>query len=292
MPPSVLSRAAVPDPNSFTAAPRADRIYLQNHAGEEEMTNSLAPPIQARGTNLTQRTVALIAGISLLILAVLAAFAQFGVLQALIVPADAETTVDNLVASNGLFRVGILAFLIVILLDVVVAWALYVLLRPASAGVALLAGWMRLAYTAVFAVAVANLLDVAQLLGGGQASPLAPEQLQAQVTASIASFNSGWDIGLAIFALHLLGIGFLLWKSAHFPRFLGVLVATAGGGYLADSVGTVLVTDYSLTISVFTFVGEALLIPWLLWKAIRGFPATADDPGAVEPHLAQPAAVA
>jgi hypothetical protein len=255
------------------------------------MTNFLRPPAQARRADWTPRTVALIAGTSLLILAVLAAFAQFGVLQALIVSADAETTLNNLVASDGLFRAGILAFLVVILLDVVVAWALYVLLRPASAGVALLAGWLRLAYAAVFAVAVANLLDVAQLLGGSHSSALAPEQLQAQVTASIASFNSGWDIGLSIFGLHLLGIGFLLWKSAHFPRFLGVLVVIAGGGYLADSFGTILVPDYSLTISVFTFIGEALLIPWLLWKAIRGFPATADDPGGVEPHLTQPAAV-
>ena len=249
--------------------------------------SSSAPPVDAVPT----RSVALIAGASLLILAVLAAFAQFGVLQALIVPADAAATVDNLVASDGLFRAGIFAFLIVILLDVVVAWALYVLLRPAHASVALLAGWLRLAYAAVFAIAVANLLDVAQLLGGSQGPAIAAEQLQAQVTASIASFNGGWDIGLAIFGLHLLGIGFLLWKSAHFPRFLGVLVVIAGGGYLADSFGTILVSDYSLTISVFTFVGEALLIPWLLWKAIRGFPATTDDPGVLESSLVQPAAV-
>jgi hypothetical protein len=148
-----------------------------------------------------------------------------------------------------------------------------------------------LAYAAVFAIAVANLLDVAQLLGGSQGAALAAGQLQAQVTASIASFNSGWDIGLAIFGLHLFGIGFLLWRSAHFPRFLGVLVVIAGAGYLADSFGTILVSDYSLTISVFTFVGEALLIPWLLWKAIRGFPATADDAGVPEVPLAQPPAV-
>jgi len=173
----------------------------------------------------------------------------------------------------------------------VVAWALYVLLRPASAAVALLAGWMRLAYAAVFAVAVAKLLDVAQLTGGIQAPAIAPEQLQAQVMASIASFDSGWDIGLSIFGLHLLGIGFLLWKSAHVPRFLGVLVVIAAGGYLADSFGTILLADYSLTISAFTFVGEALLIPWLLWKAIRGFPTTTDDPADLEPRLAQPAAL-
>lgn len=45
-----------------------------------------------------------------------------------------------------------------------------------------------------------------------------------------------------------------------FPRFLGALVVLAGAGYLADSFGTILVPYYSLTISIFTFAGEALLI--------------------------------
>ena len=41
-------------------------------------------------------------------------------------------------------------------------------------------------------------------------------------------------------------------------------------GYLADSLGKILVSDYALTVSVFTFVGEALLIVWLFELAIKG----------------------
>jgi Domain of unknown function (DUF4386) len=93
------------------------------------------------------------------------------------------------------------------------------------------------------------LLDVAQLLGSAVLSTLQPEQLHAQMMSSTASFDNGWvGIGLAIFGLHLLGLGALLFRSAHFPRFLGVLVAIAGGGYLVDSSGTILVPDYALTI--------------------------------------------
>ena len=91
--------------------------------------------------------------------------------------------------------------------------------------------------------------------------------------SSVASFDNGWDISLAIFGVHLLGLGFLLFKSADFPGFLGVLVVVAGGGYLFDSFGTILVPDYALTIATFTFVGEALLIFWLFWRAIKGFPS-------------------
>jgi len=47
----------------------------------------------------------------------------------------------------------------------------------------------------------------------------------------------------------------------------------------------------STTEAVFTFVGEALLIPWLLWKAIRGFSANTVDPVDRESGVVQPAVV-
>ena len=99
-------------------------------------------------------------------MALLAPFAQFGVLQTLIVPADAAATTNNIAASAGLFRAAIAAFLLVAILDVVVAWALYVLLRPVNEGLALLVGWLRVVYAAVFAYALVNLFDVAQLVHG------------------------------------------------------------------------------------------------------------------------------
>ena len=113
--------------------------------------------------------------------------------------------------------------------------------------------------------------------------------------SSIASFGNGWDIMLAIFGLHLLGVGVLLFKSSHFPRFLGVLVVIAGAGYLADTFARILVPDFAFTFSLFTFVGEPLLIFWLFWRAIKGFPSESDpseseSPGAqvTEQRLTQP----
>lgn len=221
----------------------------------------------------SQRKVAWVAGLSLILMGVLAPFALFGVLQNLVVPADASATVDNIVGSPGLFRSGVAALLIVILLDVVVAWALYVLLRPVNRTVALLMGWLRLGYAAMFAAALMNLLDVAQLLGTSEGWTFPPEQLDAHVMTSLSSFHSGFEgIALAIFGLHLFALGYLVFKSTNFPRFLGALVAVAGAGYLFDSFGTILVPNYTLTVGAFTFLGEVLLIFWLLWRAVKGFP--------------------
>ena len=248
--------------------------------------------------DISQRKIALTAAIGLLVMALLAPFAQFGVLQNLVVPTDAAATVKNIIASEGLFRIAIAAFLIVIMLDVVVAWALYVLLRPVNRTLALLTAWLRLVFAAVFGYALVNLLDVAQLVGSAEQTALQGEQLQAQVMSSIASFDNGWvGIALAIFGLHLFGLGYLLFRSADFPRFLGVLVVIAGGGYLADSFTRILVPDFVFTFSAFTFVGEALLIVWLFYRAIKGFNPSAVASESTDPDegvltgVHQPAAV-
>jgi hypothetical protein len=233
------------------------------------MTNGSTTDTGRLAADHSQRAIALTAALALLFVAVLAAFANFGVLKSLIVAGDTTATANSIVASEGLFRVGIAAFLIVAILDVVIAWALYVLLRRADDNLALLVAWLRVAYAAVFAYALVNLLDVAQLLHGADATVVKSGQLNADVASSIASFDNGWALALGIFGLHLVGLGTLLWRFRA-PRLLAALVVVAGIGYLADSFGKVLVSDYALTISTVTFVGEALLIFWLFWIASRG----------------------
>jgi hypothetical protein len=202
-------------------------------------------------------------------MAILAPFAQFGVLKTLIVPADAAATTGNIAASLGLFQAAIAAFLIVAILDVVVAWGFYVLLRKANESLARLVGSLRIVYAAMFAFALVNLLDAARLVSGASGIALQSDSLQAQVAASVASFDIGWHVALGIFGLHLVGLGALLVRFAA-PRLLAALVVMAGAGYLADAIGTIFVADYGLTVSTFTFVGEALLIFWLFWRAARG----------------------
>jgi hypothetical protein len=217
----------------------------------------------------SQPKVALATAIGLLLMALLAPFAQFGVLKTLIVPADAAATTSNIAASLGLFQAAIVAFLIVAILDVAVAWGFYVLLRPVNEGLARLVGSLRVVYAALFAFALLNLVDAAGLVQSATGTALESGPLQAQVAAAVGSFDTGWHLALGIFGLHLVGLGALLFMFAA-PRLLAALVVLAGVGYLADSVGAILIADYGLTISTFTFVGEALLIFWLFWHAARG----------------------
>ena len=236
----------------------------------------------------SQRKVALAAAFSLLFMAVLAPFAQFGVLKTLIVPADAAATTSNIAASLGLFQAAIVAFLIVAILDVVVAWGFYVLLRPVNEGLARLVGSLRVVYAALFAFTLLNLLDAAGLVQSATGTALQSGPLQAQVAAALASFDTAWHLALGIFGLHLVGLGALLFMIAA-SRLLAALVVLAGVGYLADSLGTIMIADYGLTISTFTFVGEALLIFWLFWRAARGSRSSATS--VVTPDRASAGAV-
>ncbi len=216
-----------------------------------------------------QRNVAFATAVSLLLMAILAPFAQFGVLKTLIVPVDAAATANNIAASPGLFQAAIAAFLIVAILDVVVAWGFYLLLRPVNEGFARLVGSLRIVYAAAFAFALLNLISAAQLVHGATGTALQSAPLQAQVAASVATFDSGWHLALGIFGIHLVGLGALLFGFGA-PRLLAALVVLAGVGYVADSIGTIFIAGYALTISTFTFVGEALLIFWLFWRTARG----------------------
>ena len=69
--------------------------------------------------------------------------------------------------------------------------------------------------------------------------------------------------------MHLTLIGYLVYRSGFAPRIIGVLLVLAGVGYLIDEIGSVLVAGYALEISRFSFVGEAVLIFWLLIKGVR-----------------------
>jgi hypothetical protein len=229
----------------------------------------------------TQPKVALAMAVSLLLMAILAPFAQFGVLKTLIVPADAAATTTNIASSLGLFQTAIVAFLSVAILDVIVAWGFFVLLRPVNERLARLVGSLRIVYAAMFAFALLNLVDVVRVVDGATGTALQSGPLQAQVAAAVASFDTGWHLALGIFGLHLVGLGALLNRFAA-PRLLAGLVVLAGVGYLADSIGTIFIADYGLTISTFTFIGEALLIVWLFWRAARGSQPSATAVGTAD----------
>lgn len=216
--------------------------------------------------DLRASTAALVAGGGLLLMVVLS---MVGILflEGLFVPGDAATTAAN-IAGNGLaFRLALAAVVLVVALDVVVAWALYVFLRPVSRSGSLLAALFRLVYAAIFASALANLASIPALLdGSGVGSAFEPGQVDALVLSNVTAFQTAWDLGLVFFGIHLLVLGYLAGRSAYVPTIVGLLVALAGAGYVIDSLGVLLLESYTLEVAMVTFVGEVVLLGWLLYR--------------------------
>jgi hypothetical protein len=143
--------------------------------------------------DVSLRRAAVVAGLGLLVMAVLAG-TMFAAYENLVVSGDAAKTARNIVDHELLLRTIICGFLIVAVLDVVVAWALYVFLSPANRSIALLSAWFRVVYAAVFAAALSNLLVAVRLLTDADSlKAFGTGQLNAQVMNSVNAFNDGWD---------------------------------------------------------------------------------------------------
>ena len=107
------------------------------------------------------------------------------------------------------------------------------------------------------------------LSGAGYLAVFETDQLNALAVLFLNAFDDGFLIDLVFFGLHLLVLGYLIFKSGYLPRILGVLVIIAGFGYLLDSFAKFLFPNLGLEISLLTGWGELLLALWLLIKGVN-----------------------
>ena len=224
-------------------------------------TQNLTPPRTAAGW----------AGLGYLAIFVLAIFANFVALGAVLDPADANGTAGRLAESQPMFRLGTLAFLAIFLVDFVIAWALYALFRLVHTDLALLAAWFRLGYTVMLGVALVFLHAAVLLVGDSAAAAGATDP---QVLLALQAFDFTWVAGLAAFGIHLVLIGRLLLLSSNAPSMLGWLLITAGTAYAVDTVAHIALANYESYAGVFlavvavpSVVAEMSLTVWLLLVA-------------------------
>ncbi len=177
--------------------------------------------MKAINTNLNR--FALIAGVSLLLMAIAAGF-SFGYAHSqIVVLGDANTTLQNLLMSKGLFQAEILGWCLILVLDVIVAWALYQFFKRVNKSVSALTAWIRIIYSIILGMAIAQLMNICSLL-------TETNQVTAQIVMEhFQSFENIWTLGLIVFGFHLIGLGYLALKSK--LRFWGILLIIAGFSY-------------------------------------------------------------
>jgi hypothetical protein len=196
-------------------------------------------------------TLSKIAGISYIIIFFAAIFANFFVLEEL-----GKAPLLTVQKSETIVRLGILAFMITVVFDIVVAWALNELYK--SHHLSSLSMYFRLVHAIIMGVAIFVL----------------PATLKAssdqEVLEQVEIFKTIWLIGLFFFGIHLLLLGRIIGK----PSILAILLAIAGIMYMVDTAANFLLPNYEdfasiflLLVAVPSILGEMSFAIWLL---VRG----------------------
>lgn len=212
--------------------------------------------------------IARVAGFLYLLVIPLGIFGALYVPSRLIVPGNAAATAGNLMASESLFRLGIVSDLLAPIVLILVVLALYQLLKPVNKTMALLMVRFVLAGAPMSMLNKLNQFAALQFLSGADyLEVFPPGQLQALSLLFLRLHNQGSTIAFLFWGLWLFPLGYLVFKSGFFPGILGILLMIACFGYLADSFASLL--GYSLNLGMFAALGEVLFMLWLLIKGVK-----------------------
>lgn len=214
-----------------------------------------------------------IGGALYLVIILFGLFAEGFVSSKLLVSGDAAATARNILASAGLWHLSVAGNLLVVLCAVPLLWIEYLLLRPVSKSLVLLAVFFNLVSLAVEAMSKVFLLlvmptlesaEYGQAFGSRQVSMLAHAYLKAHEI----SFN----IALLFFGFTCLLNGYLIFKSGYLPKAVGILMQLAGASYLLACFAALLAPAVAArllpAVLLPSLIGESSLCLWLLVKGV------------------------
>jgi hypothetical protein len=180
--------------------------------------------VESQGSSISQFKAARLAGLLYLIAMATGLFAEFYVHfpSTLIISGDVTKTASNITSNERLYRIGIANNIITFAIDVVLIWALYVLLRPVNRSLALLAVFFRLIETTIACFAIINAYVAMQFISdAGHLKAFDSNQIQA-----LSVLHDTYALTFNVVAIFL-GLGstifnYLLLKSRYIPRVLAV----------------------------------------------------------------------
>jgi len=212
------------------------------------------------------------AGILYLLITVFAIIAHMIMPSKIIVDGNAAVTVQNIINNATLFRVGgVGSELIILLAEIILSVVLYVLLKPVSKTLSLLAAVSRLVMTTIHGINLINyFLVMAFASGAGALAAFDAAQLNALVMVFLDMHSLGFTIGIAFLVLHVFILGYLIFTSGYFPKTLGILFIAAGFGYLIDSFALLLLPTYTTTPGIIAMVIAISEIAFPIWLLVKG----------------------
>ena len=228
--------------------------------------------------NSTKKT-ARIAGLLYLVNGITGFFGISYVPSRLIISGNAAATANNILASERLFRLGIVSELICAVEFVFLVWVLYRLLGAVNKTHASLMVILGVVFVPM--ILMNTLSEIAALIllrGADFLSVFDKRQLEAMAMLFLDLHRYGYIVGW-ILGIWFIPLGVLVFRSGFLPRILGVLLIAACFGYLADSLTPLLLPGYEGVVgriaSILLTLGEPALILWLLIRGAKDQPLEA-----------------
>jgi len=216
-----------------------------------------------------------ISGIAYLMIFISGFYANFYAVEGLIDLNSTNTTIENLVNNTSQLGYGLLGFIVMLIFDLLLVWSLHMLLKKVNRNISLTASALRFINVLFFCVALLNLFEVYQIMSSQNLNIQAIETQQS-IMSLLKNFNQIWIIGLMIFGLHLVFLGYLIFKSNYIPNSLGLLLIIASLGYLIDGFANLFMYNYTDYKDIFAIIvimpaviGEFSFTVWLLIKGFR-----------------------
>jgi len=220
-----------------------------------------------KATETSPLVIARLAGFLYLLVVPLGIFGLV-VSSTLIVSGDPAATAGNIMASERLFRLGIVSDMLAAIAMLLVVLVLYPLLKPVNRNLALLMVAFLLVGVPISLLNKVNQFAYLQLLSGVDfITGFTTEQLQTLAFVFLRLHSRGANIAFIFWGLWLLPLGYLVFKSGFLPKILGLLLIISCFGYLINSFAIFL--GYSVNIGLVSAVGELLFIFWLLIKGVN-----------------------
>lgn len=211
---------------------------------------------------ISMGTAALIAGFPLMFFT--APYGELYVFAKLVNYHDGVRTTQNLIAHPQLFLSGIFAMLVVFIYDVILAWCLYIFMRPVNPLLSLLGAWLRVVYAVLAMVALFNFLYAYYV---ANAAGLDEAVRQQQVLQLVNARRFGMFLAYVVFSLYLIYGGLLMLKATYIPKVLSVMIILAGVAYLVNfSLQPLFFKGYNFSWMMLFSLGELAFAIWLLVK--------------------------
>jgi hypothetical protein len=194
----------------------------------------------------------------------------------LIVSGDAAVTAANLAAHAMQFRLGFVGNLLGGALFLLTAWALYRLLKPVNADLALLFLLLNLTGVAIQCASELNLLAALQLaIGANTLQVFSDGQRQALAMSLLDLRESGFWISQIFEGAWLFPLGYAIYKSGYLPRWLGILFMVHCFSWTITALLALLFPGFTAFTYVSYPLGFAAEFGLSLWLLIKGVNLTA-----------------